>query len=200
MKCIVYGLSDPKTGETRYIGITKQPKIRYADHLRCNDKSDKSNWIRSLKEENLKPTMFVIQTYADSKKACEAEIFFIAYFRSLGFDLTNISPGGNIGNFSFLKGKPLSEAQKLKIKNSLLGVKHTDERKLNQSLSHLGQTPTNAMFTDEQVLQIRAEYKALCEEQGHPSGIRTLLANKYGCKPRTIKAVYSGQNYKRLLK
>jgi predicted GIY-YIG superfamily endonuclease len=57
-KYYIYTLSDPITNEIRYIGYSKDPKKRYANHLCISKlKSKKNSWIKSLKNKGLKPIM-----------------------------------------------------------------------------------------------------------------------------------------------
>jgi hypothetical protein len=102
----------------------------------------------------------VIQYFATEEDAFEAEKFFIAYYgrEDLGLGmLRNHSDGGEgpanpspetvrkmIESRLGKKLKPHSEQSKQQTRNSLLGRKHTEERRRNQSLAHKGKSWTAA--------------------------------------------------------
>jgi hypothetical protein len=52
------------------------------------------NWIRNLHDVGLTYQIEVIQELPDREILSQAEIFWIAYFRNLGADLTNLTDGG----------------------------------------------------------------------------------------------------------
>ena len=103
MKCKVfhiYTLSCPKSGEIRYVGQTRQrPQSRYASHIsssKHNQKKDYTHcWIKSLLNDGLKPIMEIIE----DATTIDREIYWIKYYRESGYNLTNYSDGGELGNF-----------------------------------------------------------------------------------------------------
>ena len=119
-KVYIYSLSHPITKEVRYIGKTINLKIRLKDHL---DKTKnikatyKSNWIKSLLKQNLKPVIEIIDEVEESEWEFW-EIFYISLFKSWGFKLTNGTKGGD-GNSCWQKH-------------------HTEETKRKISLAHKG--------------------------------------------------------------
>jgi len=61
-KRFVYSLSDPETGNVRYIGVTADTQRRYKDHCaNFPEKSDKFNWIEELKSKGFLPVISVIE-------------------------------------------------------------------------------------------------------------------------------------------
>jgi hypothetical protein len=54
----------------------------------------KTNWIKQLLAENLKPSIVVIQEFQDPEALAQAEIHWIAYFKKMGCQLTNQCRGG----------------------------------------------------------------------------------------------------------
>lgn len=94
----VYALVDPTTNEARYVGWSKSPSKRLAQHCRAStlrrDASYKGRWVAGLMERGVKPELIVLEDGPDDWR--EAEQFWIAYLRSLGARLTNIQPGGEI--------------------------------------------------------------------------------------------------------
>ena len=98
-KFLIYGLVDPRDGHLRYVGQTKRgldrPKIHgTAWHLN-RDFTHKALWIRKLQSLGLNYSVVIIQELPDVDIINQAEIHWIAYFRKMGFDLTNSTPGGD---------------------------------------------------------------------------------------------------------
>lgn len=126
----IYTLAHPLTGEVRYIGKTKDLKDRLTRHIQKSylDKYDKntykSRWIKKLLSHNLKPIMEVLDE-CDENLVDIYEKYWISQFKTWGFNLVNISEGGEIvGNW---KNKRHSESTKDKIRKSLgIPIVHYD--------------------------------------------------------------------------
>jgi group I intron endonuclease len=113
IKYTIYKLIDPLTNETRYIGLTfNDLKQRLRSHCSENSKSHKSNWIKKLKSEGLKPIIESIEDNISSyDECCEREIFYIEKFKLDGHRLTNSATGGN-------KNKKMSDETRKKMSES----------------------------------------------------------------------------------
>jgi hypothetical protein len=98
----VYGLVDPRDGQIRYIGITlKSPRSRLRSHLHLGNSgsSAKKDWIRELRERDLKPDVTVLErreiiipdsgTDHPPPEAKEIEKEWISKVEKRGCDLTN---------------------------------------------------------------------------------------------------------------
>lgn len=92
----IYGLTDPRTGEVRYVGQTKNElRKRLRAHIGeavahkpvC---VHKNNWIRSLLSLGLEPQIVLLEEVQE-EQVNEAEVKWIASFHNL----TNIATGGN---------------------------------------------------------------------------------------------------------
>lgn len=95
-KPYIYTLSDPTTGEVRYVGKSNNPKKRLNDHIHsCHKKSThKNNWIKSLIRESKKPILIIIdEVPIDNWQFWE--MFWISKYKEDGHDLTNHDRGGN---------------------------------------------------------------------------------------------------------
>lgn len=117
--CFIYGLADPLSGNIRYIGRSINPKERYRFHVRTKKrlKTHKDFWIASLRKLGILPELIILETTTE-EKSIELEIFWIAEYRSIGFNLTNSTDGGE----------------------GILGYSHTDETKKILSDNHIGKS------------------------------------------------------------
>ena len=92
----IYAMVDPNTDEVRYVGKADCVKTRYATHIReakSGKDSHKCNWIRQLINKNLKPKLIVLEEVSQNDWKA-AEIHYIAEYKKLGHNLTNLANGG----------------------------------------------------------------------------------------------------------
>lgn len=104
----IYGLRDPRDGLIYYVGKSKRMMQRYNQHIyRRSTNADKQAWIDGLRVAGLHPKIEVLEE-SDESDWQEAEQFWIAHGRELGWPLTNRTRGGEGGNgqavFSFFDG------------------------------------------------------------------------------------------------
>lgn len=92
----IYGLSDPRTGAIRYVGVTFRGKRRFNEHLSRAVRGGRTHrdcWIRSLIAAGVRPVYEILETgYGDGWQT--RECYWIAHHRALG-DLTNLTDGGD---------------------------------------------------------------------------------------------------------
>ena len=137
----IYGLADPISGNVRYIGKSVNPKARLIQHLRfVNPSNHKEYWLNSLKKLGLVPEIVILET-TSQKFSSEAEIFWIAKYRSEENLLTNVTEGGE-GGAVFL-GRKHSEISKMKLSIYRTGKKHSQETLEKMSRSHKDRAPWN---------------------------------------------------------
>jgi len=121
-KLYIYTLSCPKTKEIRYIGKTNSIKNRLQSHI-CYAKNIKRkrryvcNWIVSLLNQDLKPIISIIEE-VNVNNWVKREKYWIKHFKSLGFNLCNLTDGGESND-----GYVYSEALKEVRRNAKLGNK-----------------------------------------------------------------------------
>lgn len=91
----IYALLDPDTDEVRYVGKTKDLNKRMYSHCRIDPKptTHKARWVNKLIAADKTPKMLVLEECSDETWE-EAEIRWIAHYRSVNTNLTNISDGG----------------------------------------------------------------------------------------------------------
>ncbi len=97
MKYIIYGLTDPDTGEVRYIGKSTKGLERPKEHLKSSSlksKTHKNNWIKSLLKSGKTFGITTIEILESIEKLDEREEFWINDYRSKNNNLTNSTDGG----------------------------------------------------------------------------------------------------------
>lgn len=172
----IYGLVDPASSELRYVGKTAQRvSARLGGHIAAarakGRKAPVYCWIRSLLDRSLRPEVILLDV-VPSVEWEEAERFWIAYFRSLGARLTNLTAGGDVGCFGFKmpaeaveklrrrnlgntfgrltagkKRPPLTAEQKEHMRALLTGQKRTAEARANMSAAQKGRAISQAHRT-----------------------------------------------------
>lgn len=115
----IYALSDPRTGELRYVGkTTRSLESRLRAHVKdCHRYINHcAHWVLGLRKRGLKPVAEVVEACATLEDLDDAERFWIEQLRALGFRLTNLADGGG-GTV----GVRPSDAQRVKISTQLGG-------------------------------------------------------------------------------
>lgn len=71
----VYYLLDPITKDVKYVGMSKNPKRRYRQHISKLDKlmTDKRKWLEGLFEKKLLPEIKIVGSYDSEKEGREME-------------------------------------------------------------------------------------------------------------------------------
>lgn len=163
----IYTLSDPRSGEVRYVGKSFDVRQRYRGHLSCAEKNHRGYWLRQLKAAGLAPIITVVQTiYDTSDQSWEiAERFWIAILRGCGCRLVNSDSGGLTGRRLSVEhrqkiakahstpealaqlrkvhcGRRKSEASKAKASKALIGHSVNAETRRKISVTSKGRYPT----------------------------------------------------------
>jgi len=91
---IIYALSDPRTHEIRYVGLTRNLRLRLNQH-RCAkcDNVHLRSWILSLRYAGMDFIVNILEIPM-LQVADESERRWISRFRELGISLLNIAEGG----------------------------------------------------------------------------------------------------------
>jgi len=96
----IYSLSDPFTGEIRYIGKANRLGSRLSTHIteakKNRNSRKKGKWTRSLLEKGVKPLIEIIDKVSVSEWQYW-EVYWISQFKAWGFDLLNETEGGECG-------------------------------------------------------------------------------------------------------
>lgn len=87
----VYELIDPRANIVVYVGITNNPNKRLLEHLSDNiANGEKYEWIESLRDENFKPRMRIIEIVETREEAIKHEKHWIHHYQGQGFHLMNL--------------------------------------------------------------------------------------------------------------
>lgn len=176
----IYGLIDPRTNKICYIGFTQQGlKKRLTQHLnpKPTNESKIAKLHRFLKSKNLKLTIVEIENCKSLEDMYDKEIYYISYYKNLGYKLKNIQDGGKIG--------VNSEESYNKFRKSMIKNK-SDHNYLKGELNRL------ALLSNNEVLNI---YNLIIKGYNNED-IYHFYKDK--CKLSTIKAIRSGQTWKDL--
>ncbi len=145
----------------RYIGKTDKPQKRLKQHILKSKqkKTYKDNWIYSLLQNSQKPEMIILDEVPKESWAFW-ESFYIDLFKSWNYKLTNLTNGGDGGNFGPIVNKKISEKKKGwkmsnetkdKLRNFRLGRKESIEFTRKRSEFSKGQG--NPMFGKKRKLE-----------------------------------------------
>lgn len=171
---IIYGLCDPETGELRYVGKTSGTiRKRMVSHVGAarlkTDKRHSLHWIKSILDAGQMPDIFEIEIVPAGGDWQEAEMFWIAMFRSLGARLTNSTLGGDgaLGAIASIetraklsaihKGREFSDSHKKALSDSRTGMKFSDSHLAAMAAARLGKKhkPRSRGMSDEQKQKLR---------------------------------------------
>jgi hypothetical protein len=125
--CFIYDLSDPRTGEVRYVGKSVRPRERLATHIRearAGSIVHCKRWIAGLLAEGLAPVLGIIEE-TTRESANEAERYWIGCLLTAGSTLTNRTPGGDGQHAGY---KPSAEVL-AKLSAATKGRKATPEQR-----------------------------------------------------------------------
>jgi GIY-YIG catalytic domain len=191
----IYCLANPETGQVRYVGKTNDPKKRIAAHL--SNKAERARpkvcWIDSLIKKGLTPSMEVIEVVECESDADwqDAERFWIAYFKFLGFRLLNLDGGG-------LSGKKLSEETKIKISlnhgglGTIRGHKVSAKRYIDRKLIAKGLPPSCERWSEGHLKKM-SEKRKLRKEKPESNQKRSAALSGKSKTPEHAKNISEGQ-------
>ncbi len=134
----VYALKEPESDIVRYIGYTgKSIEYRLRRHL-DGGKTRKDNWIKSLKNKGLRPSIELLDDNLLYEEAIQKEIDYIKLFLSAGARLTNLTIGGDGMRLGYM-----SDEVRKKIGNAHRGKKYNEETLKKMSEGQKGRIAWN---------------------------------------------------------
>lgn len=121
---LIYGLVDPRTNELRYVGRSSLGFNR----ARTEHSSHCGNWIKNLKALDLNPLIVTLEEFELTHDVDDvlnvAERKWIAYHRSVGARLTNLTDGGEMGRKFLPEVREKMSLAHSGEKNHFFGKKH----------------------------------------------------------------------------
>jgi hypothetical protein len=130
---IVYAIHHPSSLYV-YVGKSSRGMVRPLEHGKDCHKKDKhsglaiTNWIRKRESLGQSYEIAVLEECANDNEALDSEKFYIAYFRSIGMLLLNLTDGGE-----GVSGIRKSSESIAKTANALRGRKHSNETRAKMS-------------------------------------------------------------------
>ena len=176
----IYTLSD-KSGDIRYIGKSDTPRKRLYNHIKeskdLKKKSHKINWIKSLLDKSELPIIEILEEVSIEDWE-NSEKYWIEQFRQWGFNLTNLTIGGEGG-----QGYKHTNFAKQKMRVSKSGTKLSEEHRKNISKSLIESYISNPKICDKRIHISKEELyqKYIIENLSMPK-----LAVFFGCGVKTI--------------
>lgn len=158
----IYGLIDPRDGQIRYVGQSSvgMKRAEVLHSAKCK------SWQMSLRSQNLREEVEIIEETEDLN---DAEMFWIAYFRMIGADLTNLTAGG--------EGlKNCSEETRRKLRDCKLGTKLSEDHKRKIRLATEGKHTQK--FSEEYRLKLSAAKKGRKLSANHRAAISAAAIGK----------------------
>lgn len=80
-KFYVYALVCPIENMVKYVGATKNPDLRYKNHLKTSVNKRKGDWIKSLNEKGKTPVMKILFSTNSITDCADKERFYINSYR-----------------------------------------------------------------------------------------------------------------------
>lgn len=157
----IYILKDPITLEIKYVGKSDNPNLRLIEHIRKSKykQTYKNNWINSLLNVGLKPLLEIVEE-AQISKWGDYEKKWITHYKNIGCKLTNLTDGGDGGNFGDDVNKLISQKLKNRVfseETLKLMRESAKKRKISyegrKSLSEKRKGKGNPMFGKKQSLK-----------------------------------------------
>ena len=165
--------------EIRYVGKTMYPKQRLYSHIKESKgvrNNHKINWIKKLLSENKKPKMVLIDEVDEDWQYWEK--YWIEQFKQWGFNLTNLTDGGDGG-----QGYKHTDLTKDKIRKSKLGKPLSKEHKIKISESVKEDWENNPREVEKDIIISKEELyqKYIIDNLSIPK-----LSKLFGCSESTI--------------
>jgi hypothetical protein len=183
-KFLIYGLVDPRDGQLRYVGKSCQGLARPKQHgrpyeLKAYGHLPVVRLAQKLVDAGLKFDIEVLEELSGKELAPEAEQFWVGYFKMVGADLLNLTPGGD--------GAPFGNRNRV-------GKKDSAETRARKSAAMMGRIFSEESCRKMSVAQM-GNKKAIGNKsrlgKPHDEGSRLAIARGHGTQP--FMDVQSGQ-------
>ena len=199
----IYSLKDPRDYQIKYIGKTIDVNRRLKEHTKpynLKTNSLKNNWLKHIIGLGLYPIMEVLEK-CDKSNWEERERYWICYYKELGFELKNMTNGGEGTDGAIMSDSfKLNLSKKRKGKNNpYYGKKHSKEIIKKISEHSKGRNNPRATFIniiDEKgnviFNGIRKEVTKWCKDKGicSESNIKKHLYSEKEFNPKYVMTAY----------
>ena len=140
----IYRLVDPRDLLVHYIGISRQPYVRYGKHLtRADNNVAKNAWILEMTEQGQLPLIEIIETVKGVSNAKQREAHWITVYLGLGMPLTNVQQCPSLNYHE----APASS--QLECISFALETLQTMSAQLNKQIAQLQEEVANMKIRDE---------------------------------------------------
>lgn len=167
---LVYGLIDPRNNDLRYVGKSARGMKRPKEHLSPSGRkgeTHKARWLRQIySDERRLPIILIIRECKSELDAFEHEIAVISIFNKAGFNLTNLSNGGEGAGIGHL----VREDTKKKIAERTRFRMQSKEAR-----DHLRELQLGKKETEESVEKNRRAQKGKILSESHKTNIRNAM-------------------------
>ena len=180
----IYSLTVIGEERLRYIGLTKR-KLNsrlsgHKNHAKGRE-THKDRWVRK-NDYNIEINL-IEENIPNLKEANEREVYWIKYYRDLGYDLVNTSNGGDGTSgvkmtqkhkeiiSKITKGRKISQSHKDKISLCKKGGKASNESKFKMKVSKIknwliknNHINNDNILTDNEIIELREKIRVESEE------------------------------------
>lgn len=136
VKAYIYGIRSVNNPRIVYVGLTVDPKTRWARHTRTAEKGNTHalyEWMRNIGIDNVR--FSILEECTEAAYTSYAERYWIDSLREAGFKLFNIMPGGS--NLKQLNWTEDGRKRITGLGNPFAGKIHTEESRNKMRESHL---------------------------------------------------------------
>ena len=155
----IYSLKDPRDYQIKYIGKTIDIDRRRKEHnqIHRNKKSKKNSWIIHLIKNGMQPIMEVLEECKELDWV-ERERYWIRYYNELGFNLKNMTLGGESNDgYVFTKEDRLkqSKSQRLRHKTTPFSMETREKlsKKAKETLNGLDNLKLGSKKSQTPIIQ-----------------------------------------------
>jgi hypothetical protein len=186
----IYGLTDPRTEEVRYIGKTsvgmRRPRRHVHKASRGSSLTHKEAWIKGLMDEGLTFGVLVLRVSTPgSLSADEREL--IEDFRKTGARLTNLTDGGE-----GISGHRHSLESRARMSRAGLGRKKSPDHVEKIAASHRGRKRPASVGRKISAAKCGKGTRSIISSDGTVYPSIKEAASALGVRPPNISAVLSG--------
>lgn len=210
---LIYGLFDPRDGQLRYIGKSssglRRPRMHSCPSVLARERCHRSSWIKALLGAGVRPEIRILEEHDSEANLNSAEVRLIAFHRSIGARLTNMTDGGEGAT-----GAKKSEETRAKLSVALRGKNSCQSAAQRAaSLKNLEIAAMAPRYLTDSELMDRAERKRrqwmdpecrsrflesmgsrkVIDHRGKIFGTANDAAKYYGCSSGRISDVLSGK-------